>query len=127
MRYISGATTPALVRLVAPGAPQEAGGMVFFTLTAVATLTVWILRRTAPYAAATGGSLAVVPAAALTLSGLHGAGLPAIAAGAATEHYGLRIAAHAYAIAAALLAVAALAALTVSRGRTVHHAHNDFP
>ncbi|MFI0806390.1 MFS transporter [Streptomyces echinatus] len=169
---------PALVRLVAPGAPQAAGGMVFFTLTAAATLTVWILRRTAPYAAATGGSLAVVPAAALTLSGLHGAGLPAayggaalagiafgavsqgalrmtlasldaqaraatlaayyvlsylsmslpaIAAGAATQHYGLRTAAHAYAVAAALLAVAALAALTVSRGRTVHHAHNDLP
>ncbi|WP_406430850.1 MFS transporter [Streptomyces sp. NBC_00631] len=169
---------PALIHLVAPDAPQAAGGMVFFTLTAAATLTVWTLRRTAPHTAATCGSLAVVPATALTLSGLHGAGLPAvyggaalagvafgavsqgalrmtlaaldaqdraatlaayyvlsylsmslpaIAAGAATEHYGLRTAAHAYAIAAALLAVAALAALTVSRGGTAHRAHNDLP
>ncbi|MFI9546690.1 MFS transporter [Streptomyces sp. NPDC052016] len=169
---------PALVHLVAPGAPQTAGGMVFFTLTAAAALTVWTLRRTAPHAAATGGSLAVIPAAALTLSGLHGAGLPAvyggaalagiafgavsqgalrmtlasldeqdragtlaayyvlsylsmslpaIAAGAATQHYGLRTAAHAYALAAALLAVAALAALTASRRRAARGAHNDVP
>lgn len=74
---------PALVRLVAPGAPQAAGGMVFFTLTAAAALTVWTLRRTAPHTAATGGSLAVIPAAALTLSGLQGAGLPAVYGGAA--------------------------------------------
>ncbi|OAH11777.1 MFS transporter [Streptomyces jeddahensis] len=169
---------PALVRLVAPGAPQAAGGMVFFTLTAAAALTVWTLRRTAPHTAATGGSLAVIPAAALTLSGLHGAGLPAvyggaalagiafgavsqgalrmtlasldeqdrattlaayyvlsylsmslpaIAAGAATQHYGLGTAAHAYAIAAALLAVAALAALAVSQRRAAHSTHNDLP
>ncbi|WP_262705314.1 MULTISPECIES: MFS transporter [Streptomyces] len=169
---------PALVHLVAPDAVQAAGGMVFFTLTAAATLTVWTLRRTAPNTAATRGSLAVVPATALTLSGLHGAGLPAvyggaalagvafgavsqgalrmtlasldaqdraatlaayyvlsylsmslpaIAAGAATQHYGLRTAAHAYAIAAALLAVAALAALTVSRRGAAHPTHNDLP
>ncbi|WP_245790655.1 hypothetical protein [Streptomyces monashensis] len=74
---------PALVRLVAPGAPQAAGGMVFFTLTAAAALTVWALRRTAPHVAATGGSLAVVPATASTLSGLHDAGLPAVYGGAA--------------------------------------------
>ncbi|MGC2998216.1 MFS transporter, partial [Streptomyces sp. G35A] len=128
--------------------------------------------------AATGGSLAVVPATALTLSGLHGAGLPAvhggaalagvafgavsqgalrmtlaslgardraatlaayyvlsylsmslpaIAAGAATQYYGLRAASHVYAVAAALLAVAALAALAVSGRRTAHDAHNDLP
>ncbi|WP_180686101.1 MFS transporter [Streptomyces gossypiisoli] len=169
---------PALVRLVAPGAPQAAGGMVFFTLTAAAALTVWTLRRTAPHVAATGGSLAVIPAAALTLRGLHGDGLPAvyggaalagiafgavsqgalrmtlasldeqdrattlaayyvlsylsmslpaIAAGAATQHYGLGTAAHAYVIAAALLAVAALPALTASRRRAAHSAHNDHP
>ncbi|MFB7499857.1 MFS transporter [Streptomyces sp. NPDC056161] len=169
---------PALVRLVAPGAPQAAGGMVFFTLTAAAALTVWTLRRTAPHAAAGGGSLAVVPATALTLSGLHGAGLPAvyggaalagiafgavsqgalrmtlasldaqdraatlaayyvlsylsmslpaIAAGAATQHYGLRTAAHAYAVATALLAVAALPALAASRRRAAHSAHHDLP
>ncbi|MEU1802755.1 MFS transporter [Streptomyces sp. NPDC019937] len=169
---------PALVRLVAPGAPQAAGGMVFFTLTAAAALTVWTLRHTAPHAAAGGGSLAVVPATALTLSGLHGAGLPAvyggaalagiafgavsqgalrmtlasldaqdraatlaayyvlsylsmslpaIAAGAATQHYGLRTATHAYAVATALLAVAALSALAASRHRAAHNAHNDHP
>lgn len=169
---------PALVHLVSPGAPQAAGGMDFFLLTTAATLTVWTLRRTAPRAAATGGSLAVIPSAALTLLGLHGAGLPAvyggaalagvafgavsqgalritlaslheqdraatlaayyvlsylsmslpaIAAGAATQHYGLRTTAQAYAIAAALLAVAALAALAVSRRRAAHSAHNDLP
>ncbi|WP_030673894.1 MFS transporter [Streptomyces cellulosae] len=169
---------PALVHLVAPDAPQAVGGMVFFVLTAAATLTVWTLRRTAPRAAATGGSLAVVPSAALSLLGLHGGGLPAvyggaalagvafgavsqgalrmtlapldeqdraatlaayyalsylsmslpaIAAGAATQHYGLRTAAHAYAIAAVLLAAAALAALAVSRRRPAHSAHNDLP
>jgi hypothetical protein len=74
---------PSLVRLVAPGASQAAGGMVFFTLTAAAALTVWTLRRKAPHTAAGGGSLAVVPAAALTLSALHGAGLPAVYGGAA--------------------------------------------
>jgi MFS family permease len=169
---------PALVHLVAPGASQAAGGMVFFVLTAAATLTVWTLRRTAPRAAATGGSLAVIPSAALSLLGLHGAGLPAvyggaalagiafgavsqgalrmtlasldeqdragtlaayyvlsylsmslpaIAAGAATQHYGLRTTAHAYAVAAALLAVAALAALAISRRRAAHRAHNYLP
>ncbi|WP_121745212.1 MFS transporter [Streptomyces sp. E2N166] len=157
---------PALVRLVAPGAPQAARGMVFFTLTATAALTVWALRRRPPRATAIGGCLSVLPAAALTLSGLHGAGLPAVyggavlagiafgavsqgalrmllaslderdraatlaayyilsylsmslpavAAGAATQHYGLGTTAHAYVITAALLALAALAALTASR------------
>jgi MFS family permease len=169
---------PALVHLVAPGASQAAGGMVFFVLTAAATLTVWTLRRTAPRAAATGGSLAVIPSAALSLLGLHGAGLPAvyggaalagvafgavsqgalrmtlasldeqdraatlaayyvlsylsmslpaIAAGTAAQHYGLRTTAHAYAIVAALLTVAALAALAMSRRRAAHNAHNDLP
>ncbi|WP_409474637.1 MFS transporter [Streptomyces sp. HC307] len=164
---------PALVRLVAPGASHAIGGMVFFTVSAAAALTVWTLRRTAPFAAATGGSLAVIPSAALSLLGLHGAGLPAvyggaalagvafgavsqgalrmllaplherdraatpaayyvlsylsmslpaIAAGAATQHFGLRTASHAYAVAAALLAVAAVAALTVSRRKAVHTA-----
>ncbi|MCG0283551.1 MFS transporter [Streptomyces sp. PSAA01] len=157
---------PALVRLVAPGTPRTAGGMVFFTVSAAAALTVWTLRRTAPATAATGGCLAVIPSAALSLGALHGAGplalfggaalagiafgavsqgalrmmlnslderdrattvaayyvlsylamsLPAIAAGAATQHYGLRTAAYAYAIGAAVLAAAAVAALTASR------------
>ncbi|MFF1904559.1 MFS transporter [Kitasatospora sp. NPDC058218] len=74
---------PGLVRLVAPDAPQAARGMVFFTLSAAAALTVRALRRTAPLATAIGGCLAVPPAAALTLSGLHGAGLPAVYGGAA--------------------------------------------
>lgn len=74
---------PALVRLVSPGAPQAAGGMVFFTLSTAAAMTVWALRRTRARTAAIGGSLAVIPAAALTLSGLHGAGLPAVYTGAA--------------------------------------------
>jgi hypothetical protein len=47
--------------------------------------------------------------------------LPA-AAGVAAQHSGLRTATHAYAIAVALLAVAAVAALTVSRvGRPATH------
>ncbi|MDH6119460.1 MFS family permease [Kitasatospora sp. GAS204A] len=168
---------PALVHLVAPGASQAAGGMVFFVLTAAATLTVWTLRCTAPRAAA-GGSLAVIASAALSLLGMHGSGLPAvyggaalagvafgavsqgalrmtlasldeqdraatlaayyvlsylsmslpaIAAGAATQHYGLNTAAHAYAVTAALLAVAGLAALAMSRRTAAHSAHNDLP
>ncbi|MDU0300791.1 hypothetical protein [Streptomyces sp. PAL114] len=44
--------------------------------------------------------------------------LPAIAAGAATQCYGLRTTSHAYAAVAALLAAAALTALAVSRTRT---------
>ncbi|MGN5382078.1 MFS transporter [Streptomyces lasalocidi] len=169
---------PALVRLVAPGAPQTADGMIFFTLTAAAALTVWTLRRTAPPVAATRGCLAVIPATALALSALHGAGLPAlyggaalagiafgavsqgalrmtlasldaqdraatlaayyvlgylsmslpaIAAGAATQHYGLRTTAHAYAIAAALLASTALTALAASRRRAAHRTHDVHP
>ncbi|MFD3722274.1 hypothetical protein [Streptomyces sp. NPDC058674] len=140
--------------------------MVFFIFSATAALTVWALRRRPPRATAIGGCLSVLPAAALTLSGLHGAGLPAVyggavlagiafgavsqgalrmllaslderdraatlaayyilsylsmslpavAAGAATQHYGLGATSHAYAITAALLALAALAALTASR------------
>ncbi|MER7690843.1 hypothetical protein [Streptomyces sp. NPDC097610] len=46
--------------------------------------------------------------------------LPAIATGAGTHHFGPRTAAHAYAEAAALLAVAAVAALTRSRHKALH-------
>ncbi|MFJ7150886.1 MFS transporter [Streptomyces sp. NPDC100445] len=74
---------PALVRLVAPNAPQAALGMVFFTLSAAAALPMWVLRRTDPLTTAIGGCLSVLPAAVLTLSGLHGAGLPAVYGGAA--------------------------------------------
>ncbi|MER6301854.1 MFS transporter [Kitasatospora sp. NPDC001539] len=160
---------PALVRLVAPDAPQAARGMVFFTLSATAALTVWALRRIDPRTTTIGGCLSVVPATALTLSGLHGAGLPAvytgaavagaafgavsqgalrmllgplreqdragtlaayyvlsylamslpaIAAGAATQHYGLGATSHAYAVITALLAAAAPAALAAPRRRT---------
>ncbi|MCO5972639.1 MFS transporter [Actinoallomurus soli] len=157
---------PALARLVSPGGPGAAGGLIFFTVTATAALTVWTVRRTAPAVAATAGCAAVVPATALTLGSLHGGGLPAlfggaasagiafgavsqgalrmtltalserdraatlaayyvlsylsmslpaIAAGAATGRYGLGTASHAYATAAALLAIVAMAALTASR------------
>ncbi len=44
--------------------------------------------------------------------------LPAVAAGAVAQHYGLGTASHAYAALAALLALAALAALTASRRGT---------
>ncbi|MFJ3928224.1 hypothetical protein [Streptomyces sp. NPDC090022] len=98
--------------------------------------------------AATGGNLAVIPSVAfgavpqgalrMTLASLDeqsrattpaaysvlsylSMSLPAIAA---TQHYGLNTAAHAYATAAALLAVAAVAALATSRRRTPHH-RND--
>ncbi|MCO5997926.1 MFS transporter [Actinoallomurus rhizosphaericola] len=74
---------PALVHLVSPDGPGTAGGLVFFTVTATATLTVWTARRTAPAVAATAGCAAVVPAAALTLGSLHGGGLPALFGGAA--------------------------------------------
>ncbi|MFF3788314.1 MFS transporter [Streptomyces sp. NPDC001933] len=164
---------PALVGLAAPDAPQAVRGMVFFTLSATAALTVWILRRTAPLAATIGGCLPILPATALTLSGLHGTGLPAIyggaalagiafgavsqgalrmllasldahdraatlaayyilsylsmslpaiAAGAATQHYGLGNTSQAYAIIAALLALAALATLAASWCRAAHPA-----
>lgn len=154
---------PSLVRLLAPGAPDFAGGMVFFAVTAAAGLTVPAVRGSAATATATAGALAVPPSAVLTLAALHGGGLPvlfagavlagiafgavsqgalrmaadgldgedragtlaayyvisylamslpAIAAGAAAEGYGLRTAAHAYAGAAALLGLAASAALT---------------
>ncbi|MFF4602532.1 MFS transporter [Streptomyces sp. NPDC001339] len=168
---------PALVRLVAPGAPYALGGMVFFTVSAAAALTVWTLRRTAPFAAATGGAVVVIPSVALSLLGLHGVGLlavyagaalagvafgavsqgalrmmltslgeqdraatlaayyvlsylsmsvPAIAAGATTQHFGLRTTSHTYAVAAALLAVAAVAALTASRRKALHAADDHL-
>ncbi|WP_241678702.1 MFS transporter [Streptomyces lasalocidi] len=169
---------PALVHLAAPGASQAAGGVVFFVLTAAATITVWTVRCVAPRAAAISGCLALIPSAVLSLLGLHGAGLPAvqggavlagvafgavsqgalrmtltslgeqdraatlaayyvlsylsmslpaIAAGAATQHFGLDTTAHAYTTAAALLAVAALAALARSGRGAAHGAHSDLP
>ncbi|WP_199808085.1 hypothetical protein [Streptomyces sp. NRRL F-2580] len=68
---------------MAPAAPRSAVGTVFFTLTAAATLTGWTPRHTAPRAAVLGGSHAVLPAGALALGDLHGAGLPAVHGGAA--------------------------------------------
>ncbi|MET8750258.1 MFS transporter [Streptomyces sp. NPDC004667] len=166
---------PALVRLMAPGAPSVFAGMVFFVVSSGAALTVWLLRGTTPLTAATRGSLAVVPSTALSLLGLHGAGLvavysgaalagiafgavsqgtlrmmlgslghgdsaaalatyyilsylsmslPAIAAGVATQHFGLRTTCLVYAAAAALSAVAAAAALTAS-GRKAPRSADD--
>ncbi|WP_439678654.1 MFS transporter [Embleya sp. MST-111070] len=74
---------PALVRLIDPDAPQAARGMVFFVFGATAVVTVWALRRAEPRTIAVGGSLSILPATALTLSGLHGGGLPAVHGGAA--------------------------------------------
>ncbi|MGC8918458.1 hypothetical protein AB7952_04905 [Streptomyces sp. PG2] len=68
---------------MAPNAPQAALGMIFFTFSAAAALTVWVLRRTDPLTTAIGGCLSVLPTAVLTLSGLHGAGLPTVYGGAA--------------------------------------------
>lgn len=141
--------------------------MVFFALSTSAALTVWTLRHTAPSTAAIGGCVTVLPATALTIAGLHGAGLPAVyggaalagmafgavsqgalrmilasldeadrattlaayyilsylsmslpavAAGGATQLYGLATASHTYAVIGALLALAALAALAALDG-----------
>ncbi|MFD9053416.1 MFS transporter [Streptomyces zaomyceticus] len=74
---------PALVRAVAPAAPHAAGGLVFFTVTAAAALTVWATNRIPAVTTVLAGSAAVLPAVALTLAGLHGWGLTAVFAGAA--------------------------------------------
>ncbi|MFE1829134.1 MFS transporter [Streptomyces yangpuensis] len=73
---------PAFVRLVAPGAPQAAGGMVFFALSLSAALTVWITRALRPLTATLLGCAAVPAAVALSLTGLHLFSLPAVFAAA---------------------------------------------
>ncbi|WP_051836988.1 hypothetical protein [Streptomyces sp. NRRL F-2580] len=53
--------------------------------------------------------------------------LPALAAGAATRHSGLATATHAYAVATALLAAAALGALAAARHGETRGAPDDLP
>ncbi|MFI1280074.1 MFS transporter [Streptomyces sp. NPDC020858] len=156
---------PAFVRLVAPNAPQAAGGLVFFTLSLSAALTVWATRGLRPVTATLLGCSAVPVAVALSLTGMHLVSLPAVftaallagaafgavsqgslrmvlaavpqpdrgttlaayhvlcyvamsgpavAAGLLTELYGLRTAAHLYAVLVAVLATAALLTLVAA-------------
>ncbi|MFE9633528.1 MFS transporter [Streptomyces sp. NPDC006463] len=160
---------PAFVRLVAPEAPQAAGGMVFFTLSLPAALTVRATRGLRPVTATLLGCAAVPVSVALSLAAIHlvslpavfaaallagvafGAvsqgslrmvlapvpqpdrsttlaayyvlsyvamSLPAVAAGLLTEVYGLRTAAHLYAVLVTLLASAALLPLVAAAGPT---------
>ncbi|MFF3248710.1 MFS transporter [Streptomyces sp. NPDC002870] len=69
---------PAFVRLVAPDAPQAAGGMVFFTLSLSAALTVWATRALRPVTATLFGTAAIPVAVVLSLAGLHLKSLPAV-------------------------------------------------
>ncbi len=71
-----------------PGGPAYAGGMVFFTLTAVAAPTVYFTRGMRADVCALLGSCAVIPAAVLTLGALHLAGPVLLFAGAALAGFG---------------------------------------
>ncbi|MET9352610.1 MFS transporter [Streptomyces sp. NPDC006617] len=79
---------PGFTRLIFPGGPEYAGGMVFFTLTAVAAPTVYFTRRMRADVSALLGSCAVIPAAVLTLGALHLAGPVLLFAGAALAGFG---------------------------------------
>lgn len=79
---------PGFTRLVSPGGPEYAGGMVFFTLTAVAAPTVYFTRRMRADVCALLGSCAVIPAAVLTLGALHLADPVLLFAGAALAGFG---------------------------------------
>ncbi|WP_097870990.1 MFS transporter [Streptomyces sp. rh34] len=79
---------PGFTRLVSPGGPEYAGGMVFFTLTAVAAPTVYFTRGLRADVSALLGSCAVIPAALLTLAALHLAGPVLLFAGAALAGFG---------------------------------------
>ncbi|MFH8801184.1 MFS transporter [Streptomyces sp. NPDC017936] len=79
---------PGFTRLISPGGPEYAGGMVFFTLTAVAAPTVYFTRRMRADVSALLGSCAVIPAAVLTLGALHLAGPVLLFAGAALAGFG---------------------------------------
>ncbi|MFE3638691.1 MFS transporter [Streptomyces sp. NPDC059168] len=79
---------PGFTRLISPGGPEYADGMVFFTLTAVAAPTVYITRRMRADVSAPLGNCAVIPAAALTLGALHLAGPVLLVAGAALAGFG---------------------------------------
>ncbi|GAA4012716.1 hypothetical protein GCM10022384_66690 [Streptomyces marokkonensis] len=79
---------PGFTRLISPGGPEYAGGMVFFTLTAVAAPTVYFTRRMRADVSALLGSCAVIPAAVLTLGALWFAGPVLLFAGAALAGFG---------------------------------------
>ncbi|MGW0792984.1 MFS transporter [Streptomyces sp. NPDC002911] len=79
---------PGFTRLISPGGPEYAGGMVFFTLTAVAAPTVYFTRRMRADVSALLGSCAVIPAAVLTLGALYLAGPVLLFAGAALAGFG---------------------------------------
>lgn len=79
---------PALTRLVSPGGPEFADGLVFFALTAVAIPTVYRTRGTRADVSALLGSAAVIPAALLTLIALHLASPVPLFAGAALAGFG---------------------------------------
>ncbi|MFD7717549.1 MFS transporter [Streptomyces sp. NPDC059814] len=61
---------PAFTRLISPDGPEAAGGMVFFTLTAVAAPTVYLTRRRQADVLVLLGSCAAIPAAGLSLGAL---------------------------------------------------------
>ncbi|MFE4449323.1 MFS transporter [Streptomyces sp. NPDC056796] len=61
---------PAFTRLVSPEGPAYTDGLVFFTLTSVAALTVYLTRRTPARDSALLGSSAVILAAALSIGAL---------------------------------------------------------
>ncbi|NEA53441.1 MFS transporter [Streptomyces sp. SID13666] len=79
---------PAFTRLISPQGPQSAGGMVFFTLTAVAALTVYCTRKMRADISALLGSCAVLPAAALSLAALFLGSLVLLFTGAALAGFG---------------------------------------
>ncbi|MEV7735451.1 MFS transporter [Streptomyces sp. NPDC088921] len=79
---------PGFTRLISPGGPEYAGGLVFFTLTAVAAPTVYFTRRMCADVSALVGSCAVIPAAALCLGALYLADPVLVFTGAALAGFG---------------------------------------
>ncbi|MEW2812367.1 hypothetical protein AB0929_35630 [Streptomyces massasporeus] len=79
---------PGFTRLISPDGPEYAGGLVFFTLTAVAAPTVYFTRGMRADVSALLGSCAVIPAAVLTLSALYLADPVLVFTGAALAGFG---------------------------------------
>ncbi|OPG12219.1 MFS transporter [Microbispora sp. GKU 823] len=69
---------PAFVHLAAPGSPQAAGGMVFFTLALSAAVTMGTTRGLRPVTATLLGCCAAPLSMALSLAGMHLASLVAV-------------------------------------------------
>ncbi|MFB7781100.1 MFS transporter [Streptomyces vinaceus] len=74
---------PSLARLVAPHTSRATGGLVFFTLTAAAGLTVLAARPLSARTASLVGAAVLIPGALLTLSAPHLHSLAALFAGTA--------------------------------------------